>query len=338
MARKNLLTDLIDGASEPTAPETKSITRISGNPEPPQRLDYARRGAVGAMSRSLEQISAELAAARAATAGSDVVVDLQPDAIDSSFVADRIGTDELRLTELVEAMRVHGQQVPVLVRPHPQHSGRYQAVYGHRRIAAAKRLGTAVKALVRDLADEAVVVAQGQENSARADLSFIERASFAYALQARGFGRSTIMAALSVDKTELSRMLGVRAELPDELVSAIGPAPSAGRRPWMDLAELLKAHSPRGAHAAVSTAEFGVIGSDERLARVLASLAGAKPPPKSRTVLTAANNRAAVVLEAGKGKSRLSFDEKTAPGFADFVCERLDRLWEEFSADGMTKR
>ena len=49
----------------------------------------------------------------------------------------------------------------------PQQEGRYQIAYGHRRLRAAIELGRPVRAIVKPLTDEQLVVAQGQENSAR---------------------------------------------------------------------------------------------------------------------------------------------------------------------------
>ena len=44
----------------------------------------------------------------------------------------RIGSKDLlkAITLLVVSIREHGQQVPVMVRPHPEKDGRYQIVYG----------------------------------------------------------------------------------------------------------------------------------------------------------------------------------------------------------------
>ena len=58
-------------------------------------------------------------------------------------------------------------------------TGRYMVVFGHRRLQAAKLLGRKVRAVVKAMKDQEHVVAQGQENSARANLSFIEKALFA---------------------------------------------------------------------------------------------------------------------------------------------------------------
>ena len=116
-------------------------------------------------------------------------------------VTDRIPDTSADLGDFVEAIRISGQKVPILVRPHPTEPSRYQVAYGHRRLWAAVQLGRSVRAVVRGLNDAELVVAQGQENSARRDLSFIERALYAAKLEEAGFGRETIMAALNIDKT-----------------------------------------------------------------------------------------------------------------------------------------
>ncbi len=52
-------------------------------------------------------------------------------------------------------------------------------VFGHRRAKVARELGIKVKAVIKPLADLEHILSQGQENSARANLSFIERVLFA---------------------------------------------------------------------------------------------------------------------------------------------------------------
>ena len=144
---------------------------------------------------------------------------------------------------MVESIRLNGQQVPILVRPHPEKQGSYQTAYGHRRLRAAARVGKPVQAIVRDLTDVQLVLAQGKENTERRDLSFIERAFFARNLVERGFDRGLVQDALSLDKAEMSRFLQVAAAVPAPIVRAIGPAPKIGRPRWVRLAELLKSET-----------------------------------------------------------------------------------------------
>ena len=91
--------------------------------------------------------------------------------------------------------------------------------------------------MVRNLNDHDLVIAQGQENSARKDLSFIEKANFAAQMQQGGYDRKVICDALSIDKTVISRMLSIIDALPAGLIRAIGAAPGAGRDRWLALAD-----------------------------------------------------------------------------------------------------
>lgn len=62
---------------------------------------------------------------------------------------------------------------------------------------------------------------------------------FALALAAKGYDRRVIMTALSMEETQLSRLMAVGRSLPSDLVEAIGPAPKAGRPRWVRLGEIL---------------------------------------------------------------------------------------------------
>lgn len=185
--------------------------------------------------------------------------------------------DDPDLDKLMESLKEYGQQVPVLLRVNPNDPERYQVVYGRRRVAAMKRLGLPVKALIRDLDDRALVIAQGQENTARKDLTFIEKANFARQMRDAGYDRKTICDALSIDKTVISRMLQVVDAVPEALIKAIGSAPSFGRDRWLALANALDGRD--------MVAEAKGETSDARFAAVMAALRTPRPPsPAPRPV------------------------------------------------------
>ena len=239
MARKNLI-EVSDGPAPATgASEPFTVSRPIAGFVPP-----ATRNAVpvGGITKTLGNITQKVERAQdleRQLAEGQTVVEIDPALVDGSFVSDRLGIDALELSQLVDQIRDHGQQVPILVRPHPVSKGRYQVAYGHRRLAAIRQLGLKVRAVVRDLSDEQLVVSQGQENNARTNLSYIERALFAVRLEERSFSRDVIMSALGVDKAALSKMISVVRQIPVDLVEAIGAAPEVGRRRWMELADLL---------------------------------------------------------------------------------------------------
>ncbi len=161
----------------------------------PVALDYTVKGA----SRSIISTIDELAARADKLLEGETVVDLDPATVDVSFVQDRLEDDRDAFETLKAAIREQGQTSPILVRPHPSDAGRYMVVFGHRRLRVASELGRPVRAVVKAISDRDHVIAQGQENSARSDLSFIERARFAKRLSELNYDGDnlTVMTALS---------------------------------------------------------------------------------------------------------------------------------------------
>lgn len=300
--------DDADAASRPVEPQT---------PAPLARPSVAST-AVGAVSRSIED--------------AQTVLELDVRQIDPSFVADRLeGAGGLE--ELTELIREHGQQVPILVRRHPDNPGRYQIVYGHRRWKAAKALGRPVRALVKPLTDEELVVAQGQENSARADLTFIERALFAVALEDRGFGRPTIMAALSVDKFGLSKLIGSVTRIPRDVIEAIGPATRIGRDKWQSMAAALEQDGALETARDLATSWAGSTKSaDEKFQELVRALKPSSPADDLRRAPTFKNGagRDVAVLREATGFSNVRIDKRAAAGFGAFVFDRLPELYAAF--------
>ena len=292
-------------------------------------------GAVRAMNMSLGRLNEEAAAAkvlRETIAQGDRVVELDPAQVEAAFIQDRI---PVRLDETLEAlkasMRENGQQVPILVRPHPEKPKLYQAAYGHRRLRAASELGLKVRAVIRQLTDEELILAQGQENGHRVDLSFIERALFARRMDEHGFDCETIAQALSVDKPEVSRLLQVAQAVPDDIILAIGPAPKIGRPRWLALADRLKtAPLARKAVTLTSAEEFGAADSNDRFASLWTALNEAAPEQKSRLSDEPVKTRKGAVLatlsRSGKG-AKLAIRSQA---FAAFMAERMPQLVEEF--------
>lgn len=257
------------------------------------------------------------------------IVSLDPADIDPSFIPDRMPSTAADDAGLVEAIREQGQQVPILVRPHPEKPGKYQVAFGHRRLRAVKEIGIPVKAVVRDLTDEQLVVAQGQENNERRDLSYIEKARFAQKLQQR-FPRHVIMAAMSIYKGDLSNMLSVVGRIPDDIIDMIGSAPSIGRRNWMDLADNLSTNRMiETARNFLKDGDFNHLTSDERFKQLLDYLKP-KPEEKQNTVITSASGARLAKITQSDKRVDLSIDRKAAPEFADFVLNHLRGLYEEF--------
>lgn len=94
----------------------------------------------------------------------------------------RSGTDTAQLADLADSIRTSGLQQPIVVRPLPDIDPRrngeaWEIVFGHRRAMAARAAGlTQIPAIVRDLTDQQVIVAQAIENLQREDLSPMDEA------------------------------------------------------------------------------------------------------------------------------------------------------------------
>lgn len=325
-AAKDELTSVNPAQAKPEpAAEERAASRAP--PEPRPRLVS---GAVGAVSRTLGQFRHELKAAQDMVASGSQVIEIDTAEIDESILKDRMEVDAEQQSILVESIRHSGQQSPVLVRRVAEAPVRYQLAYGHRRVAACRELGRKVLAIVRPLSDQELLVAQGQENSSRADLSYIERATFAHNLELRGISRETIMLALATEKTELSRMISVARTVPAEIVSAVGPAPKTGRTRWLALAERLgdRKNIPR-VRALLEGSQFRSAPSDKRF-ELLFKFLQARPKDRPRDVWANAEGKVLVHCVRSAKATTLSIDEKLEPGFGEYLFAQLDAIYAGF--------
>lgn len=321
MARKNLLAGLAE-------PEDSGQGAA---------VAYPMRGASKTMIRSLD----ELARQADKFLEGEAVIDVDPSEIDGSFVSDRLEDDQEQFELLKAAIAERGQDSPVLLRPHPDRQGRYQIVFGHRRVRAARELGRPVRAVVKAIDDRAHVIAQGQENSARANLSFVERALFAKRLEDLGYGRDIIGSALAANAAALSKMMSVTSRIPVEVLSLIGPARSVGRERWVELSLLAGKDSNAGeVEEIVSDPSFRALPSDERFNRLLIALKqGKKPVKKAKPVVKpsewqAHDRQVLAQYSQTQGGFSLSMKAKNGAEFGKFLAENLDRYYAEFISKG----
>ncbi|MDF2810054.1 MAG: repB [Microvirga sp.] len=318
-----------------TAPQGEAPDSLSADNKPAP-LPRVSSGSVRSMKESFSSAERENEDLRARLASSLTIREIDPNLIDPSPIMDRFQDQDEGDFELLKvSIQQRGQEVPVLLRPHPGVPGRYQSAYGHRRIRASRELEIPVRAVVRNLTDEDLVVAQGVENSARQDLSFIERAIFAARLENAGHERSVVQDALSVDRAEASKLVSVAKALPADLIEAIGRAPKVGRPRWQALADALRS-SPAAmtaARAAMQSAEFQRRDTDTRFLAVL-SAATAKSQDTSkgepRSVTIASGQKVAQITQIGR-ELKIMIDKEFDAAFADFLAEQLPILAERFA-------
>ena len=292
-----------------------------------------RTGAIAAMGTSLKELTETALSAskmQEQLESGDAVIEIDPADIDASMVTDRLVAEiDPDFDELVESIRGSGQQVPILVRPNPSAPSRFQIAYGRRRMRAAAKIGTKVRAIVREMTDSELVIAQGKENLDRKDLSFIEKAMFARQLEEQGFERPVIMAALSTDKGDLSRYITVAKTIPQDVVQAIGPAGKAGRARWIALGEKLSTGSAP-IKRTLQSEEFKALDSDGRFVMLLNALTERRVSTAQPWVTD--RGQKAGQVEQKSDRVVLTIDERVVPEFGSYLAGRLDELYAEFLA------
>lgn len=306
----------------PLSADNSAVTRVASGP-------------VRSMRESFSGIERENELLRQKMAAGTLVLEIDPALIDPSPVSDRfVDSDGASFEALKASIGLRGQEVPVLVREHPNAPGRYQTAYGHRRIRAARELGRSVRAIVKTLSDQDLVVAQGVENSARQDLSFIERAIFAMRLEDAGHDRPVVQEALSIDRAEASKLLSVARSIPSDLILAIGRAPKAGRGRWQLLSKLLQdARVLKQARNSITRKDFEKLDSDQRFLAIL-ELASGTPRDKSGdskpVQIESKSGQLIARVEQARGETRLIIDEGAGPEFASHLVAKLPELFEAF--------
>ena len=322
---------------------TDTIRQLFAQPAPPtltavnNPAEQARvpAGAVRALKQTFSKIEEENDALRALAAGAENLVDVDPELIDPSPFADRFAQeDDVSFETLKQSIVDRGQEVPVLLRPHRDSPGRFQTAFGHRRIRVMRQLGRPVRALVRTLSDDELIVAQGVENSAREDLSFIERAVFALKLELAGRDRGVIQQALAIDRTEASRLVAIAKAVPNDLVVSIGKAAKIGRGRWQELADLLSDKMAlKRAQALVASPEFANFASDERFMRALRAAKKQETPKsiaQSVVEIRDRTGRPIARIKASGNSINMTLSTLGASEFASFLTGRLAELLEEF--------
>ncbi|KAB2756557.1 plasmid partitioning protein RepB [Brucella anthropi] len=323
MARKNIFESVM--RDEPAAEQaSQSVENVS-----------RRFGAAKSLSASID----ELAKQAAQKLDGEAIIELDPANLDVSFVADRLPeTDDEEYQELLDAIRERGQDSPILVRPHPETSDRYMIVFGHRRARVARELGIKVKAVIKPLADLEHILSQGQENSARANLSFIERVFFAARLESLGFEREAIQAALTVDYQTLSKMLTIPKAIPEHILLAIGPAKGIGRDRWLELRKLIEIPGRKdAAEELLVTSAFENASSVDRFEQLYGYLKGGKQKkPVTKAALrpgtswTASDKTVSAVIKQNGKSATLALSAANGPRFADWLSRNLDELYASF--------
>jgi ParB family transcriptional regulator, chromosome partitioning protein len=291
--------------------------------------------AVGSVATALGDLrdhnNAEIAELKRQLAEGQPIVELDTDKIDGSFVADRMDSSDEATDELRSLIEDQGQLVPILVRPHPEHADRYQVAFGHRRLKAVRQLGRKVRAVIRKMTDEELIIAQGQENNARLDLTYIEKARFASTLLRLNFNRKAVEQALAVNHSQVVWFKQVTDAIPDEVLVAIGRAPKIGRPRWLQFAEVIaKPGNGKKAQSIIRTDVFLAQTSDDRFSYLAKELTEKKPETPQQAVWTDPKGRKLASFTYTDTKCTVQIDRRDDPDFAAYLYSRLGDIYRDY--------
>lgn len=151
-------------------------------------------------------------------------------------------------------------------------------------------------------------------------------------LEDQGFDRAVIMSALSMEKTQLSRLLALAKSVPKSVVHAIGPAPKAGRPRWTALAERLSELPDMSRlDEVLADPKFQQADTDQRFVRLFNAIAPNRGAAKPRKVAvkTDAGNKIATV-ERGGDTVTIIVDADGSREFGEFIAAKLLELYQQF--------
>ncbi|MFV1591137.1 plasmid partitioning protein RepB [Phaeobacter sp. JH20_36] len=271
------------------------------------------------------------------------IEEIDPDLIDDWGPIDRLDEGVTAVTpeetensfeHLRDLIREHGQQVPVLLRPSKSNTGRFEIIFGRRRLRACRDLGIHVKANIQEMDDDTALMAKGLENAGRRGLSFYEKARFAEEIAEQDYTAAQVGSVLGVDRTAIQHFRRVTKAVPRGVGVMIGAAPGSGRPKWIKLAEAFEKGQVTTEHALVQLNQMADLTSDQRLDALLKDVA------KRGAAHRVSNERSplkGVTIKSGQG---VSVSVKKG-AFADWLDRNLDEVLrkahQEFKATSKTE-
>jgi ParB family transcriptional regulator, chromosome partitioning protein len=313
--------------------EQSGSPRKEDAPSPDEQKPRLAVGAVQAAQKTVADLREERDRLKAIVEQGGAGTELDPTLVDPSPFRDRLPDDsEEQFLRFKLGIEQEGQKLAILVRAHPDAPGRYQLGFGHRRTRAARELGRPVRAVIAELTDRDLAIAQGVENDGdRQRLTWIERARFAADMEANGLKARDVRSALSVDDPELTRFRAVISALSMELVEKIGRAPKSGRPKWVSLGKLVAAN-PAGRQILEETlaaAKVSGLPSDKRLDLVLAALKTSERSTQKDVELVDDQGQRIGGLVCSPRTLKVSV-EPNNEGFVEFVRDEMPALVERF--------
>lgn len=311
----------------------KSLQNLSGiantiansSPQTKDRATKTTAPALGALQGSLSAIR-----------------ELDPSLIDDWGPKDRldgftaVNSDDVGdgFETLKSSIKDGGQQVPILVR-RAGTEGRFEIIYGRRRLRACRELGLKVRANVQDLDDATALLAKGVENAARRNLSFYEKARFAAVIQVAGHNTKTVRQVLSLSASGLSHLTKVTDNIPDDVGDQIGAAPKSGRPKWTSLAEAFASKKVNASSSFAILSKLNAeLSSDDRLEQLMREITrrGARPSEGREATpvpgVTIKSGRATIAMSIKRAGENAAFAEWLDRELEDII----KKSYQEFTA------
>lgn len=222
------------------------------------------------------------------------------------------------ILDLASSIEASGQQVPVLLQASQDQMGKYEIIYGRRRVLACHSLGIKVRAIITSMSDVEAIKAQGLENATRADLSFYEKARFAQTILENGYSEEIAKAALDTSRVSFAQLKRVFMIIPNEVGDLIGPAPKAGRPKWNKLASNIESgHITSEALISFLEGLEKNLDSDQKLNEVLKHLKGPNEPIQVSE---------GVQMQATSKSITLKFDTDVKPNLAEWMSDNMEDI------------
>jgi ParB family chromosome partitioning protein len=131
--------------------------------------------------------------------------------------------DETSLNELAESLKSTGLIQPIIVRPAPEQTGKYQLIAGERRWRAAQRAALpAVPAIVRDIDSATQAQMALIENIQREDLNPLDRAAaYRTLIKHLGLTQAELAGRLGEDRSTITHFLRL-LDMPETVQGFVG--------------------------------------------------------------------------------------------------------------------
>ncbi len=216
--------------------------------------------------------------------------------------------------DLVEGIKVHGQEIPAIVRRIEHKKYQYELISGARRHWTTTYLGKELIVEIRELSEEDIFLLSDEENRNRLDITDYERSKkYERALGSLYKNQSQMALRMGVRKDWLSRYLDL-AKMPTEIIGAYKDMAEVKVRHARELKPLLKDTKTKDK---LMRAAVALKKDPQPAHKVMAILKAAtsesiKASPQKKVLFTnRANSQSIVLSEDNSGNLSVSINPNT---------------------------